>query len=176
MQSEPLIPPANPGRPSVAKADWQGDLAAIEQVASWLDSRFEIPGLGIRFGLDAILGLIPGVGDLLTSVASLYILTTAARLKLPRVTQARMAANIAVDWLVGSIPLLGDVFDVAWKSNQMNAALLRKHLFATTEAQRRHRKRDWLFLVLLLSGLIIVLAMAMSVAYLLVRGLWRLIA
>jgi hypothetical protein len=151
----------------------EADLARATELATWLDSKFEIPGVGIRFGIDAILGLLPGVGDLLTSVASLYILAIATRNGVPRVTQARMAANIAADWLVGSIPVLGDLLDVAWKANQMNVALLRRHLLATTEEQRRHQRRDWLFLGLLMAGLMCVLAVAVTIAYFLVTAIWR---
>jgi len=151
------------------------DLAAVEHLATWLDSKFEIPRLGIRFGLDAILGLIPGFGDALTSLASLYILMLASRHNLPRITQARMAANIAVDWLVGSIPLMGDVFDVAWKAYQMNAALFKRHLLATNEEQRRNRRHDWLFLALLVVGLLIALAVAMSITYFLIRAIANLL-
>ena len=99
-------------------------------------------------------------------MASLYNLAIASRHGLPRVTQARMAANIAVDWLMGSIPLLGDLFDVAWKSNQMNAALLRRHLLAASEEHRRHRRHDWLFLAILIGGLLVVLGIAVSIGYL----------
>lgn len=166
LQGE-LLPPVN-----AEKARWH-DLAIAEQLANWLDSRFEIPGLGIRFGIDAILGLIPGFGDAVTSLASLYILTIASRHGLPKVTQARMAANIAVDWLMGSIPLLGDLFDVAWKANQMNAALLKRHLSAANEDHGRHRRHDWLFLALLIGGLMVVLGIAVSVGYLAMRWMWH---
>jgi Domain of unknown function (DUF4112) len=143
---------------------WPDDLAQVEAVADWLDSKFEVPGLGIRFGLDAILGIVPGFGDALTSLASLYILAAATRHNVPRVTQARMAANIAVDWLMGSIPLLGDVFDVAWKANKMNVALLKRHVASTTDDRRRHRRHDWFFLAVLVFGLLIVLAGALTIA------------
>ena len=97
----------------------------------------------------------------------------ATRHNVPRVTQARMAANIAVDWLVGSIPLLGDLFDVAWKANKMNVALLKRHLTATSEEQRRHRRHDWSFLVLLVFGLLMVLALSIGIAYFLIVGIWH---
>ena len=96
----------------------------LEMLAHWMDSAFHIPGIGLRFGLDAIIGLIPGLGDTLTSLASLYILNAGRRYGVPRVTMLRMAANIALDYLVGMIPLFGDAFDVVWKANQKNVALL----------------------------------------------------
>ncbi len=109
----------------------------LELLAHWMDSAFHIPGIGLRFGLDAIIGLIPGLGDTLTSLASLYILNAGRRYGVPRVTMLRMAANIAVDYLVGMIPLAGDAFDVVWKANQKNVALLRRHVLATPAEERR---------------------------------------
>ncbi|HEY2840391.1 MAG TPA: DUF4112 domain-containing protein, partial [Pirellulales bacterium] len=100
-------------------------------------------------------------------------LAMATRYGVPRVLQARMAANIAADWLMGSIPILGDVLDVAWKANQMNVALLKRHLMATPEEQRRHRARHWVFLGLLIAGLMCVLAVAITIAYFLVLIIWR---
>ena len=81
----------------------------LELLANWLDSVFHIPGLGIRFGLDAIVGLIPGVGDTLTSLASLYILNAGRRYGVPRVTMMRMALNIAIDYVLGAVPLVGAI-------------------------------------------------------------------
>jgi hypothetical protein len=152
--------------------DKSADLIIVEQLAQWLDTKFVVPGTGIRFGLDAILGLLPGLGDALTSVLSLYILSIANRHNVSRVTQTRMAANIAVDWLVGSIPLIGDVFDVTWKANARNAALLKLHLLATTSEQRKQKQRDWLFLCFLIVILLAVLATALIAAYFMVRWVW----
>jgi hypothetical protein len=91
-------------------------------LANWLDARFSI--LGIRFGFDAIVGLVPVVGDTLTAVASLYPLLVAARHKLGRGVQARMALNVLIDWGVGLVPAAGDVLDVAYKANLKNLKLL----------------------------------------------------
>jgi len=95
-----------------------------------LDEYFRIPGTKYRIGLDGLLGLLPGIGDTIGMLLSGYILFEAARLGVPRVTLLRMAANIALDTLVGAIPLLGDVFDVAWKANKKNVALLNAYLAA----------------------------------------------
>lgn len=103
-------------------------LRQLEQLARLLDDRFRIPGLNVPVGLDAIVGLIPGIGDLVTGGLSVYILLQARRFKLPRHVQARMLANIGLDVAVGSIPILGDVFDVAFRSNRRNMTLLRRHL------------------------------------------------
>ena len=134
---------------------------------------FEIPGTRIRLGLDPILGLLPGLGDLLTTLVSLYILGRARHNGVPRVTLARMAANIAIDLALGSLPVLGDVFDVFWKSNVKNVALLRRHLLATSAEQRRARSGDWLFLFGLIVLLVALLAGALAATYGLIYLLGR---
>jgi hypothetical protein len=93
-----------------------------------LDSAFLIPGTRYRFGFDALVGLVPGLGDAVGAVFSGYIILQASRLGAPRSVVTRMIANVAVDTLVGAIPLLGDLFDVAWKSNLRNVALLESYL------------------------------------------------
>lgn len=103
-------------------------LRRLDRLATLLDAQFAIPGFKTRIGLDPIIGLIPGVGDLVTGGLSIYILMQARRLGLPRHIQARMLANIGLDAVVGSVPVLGDVFDVAFKSNRRNMKLLRRHL------------------------------------------------
>src|SRR5258708_39328477 len=90
----------------------------LDQLASLLDDMFNVPGTRIRFGLDAIIGLIPGLGDLITGAMSFLILYGAWQRGLPRVTISRMLANIAIDTLVGTVPIFGDAFDVMWKSNR----------------------------------------------------------
>ena len=100
----------------------------LETVAYWLDERFRIPGTNIRVGLDGIAGLIPGVGDAATTLISLYIVAEAYRIGLPGRAIARMLGNVGLDFAVGSIPLLGDVFDIAFKANRRNLRLLLRHL------------------------------------------------
>lgn len=137
----------------------------LELLARWMDNVFEIPGTRIRLGLDPILGLLPGIGDLLTTLVSLYILGAARRYGVPRVTQLRMAANIALDMALGSVPVLGDMFDVFWKSNVKNVALLQRHVMSTPAEQRRARSGDWLFLIGLMAILLALLAGALAIAY-----------
>lgn len=103
-------------------------LAELEFIARLLDDRFRIPGTSIRFGLDGLLGLVPGIGDGATALVSLYVVLRAWSLGVPPGVLGRMLANVLVDSAVGSIPLLGDVFDVAFKSNRRNLELLRRHL------------------------------------------------
>jgi hypothetical protein len=103
-------------------------LARIDALSVLLDTAFVIPGTNIRFGLDALIGLVPGIGDAITTVMSLYIVNEARALGAPRLLIARMLGNVALDGLVGAIPILGDAFDVAFRANRRNMALLLGHL------------------------------------------------
>src|SRR5438105_15503621 len=125
----------------------------LDDLAFYLDGLFRVPGTGWRFGLDALIGLIPNVGDTLTSFASFYILVAGVRYGVPKITLLRMAFNIGLDYLVGSIPVLGDAFDFFWKSNQMNMNLIR-----TRAAGRgKGKKGDYIFvfgIIFLLIGIL----------------------
>ncbi len=92
-----------------------------------MDAQFRIPGTDIRFGVDAVIGLVPGVGDLVSLAISGYIISSAAKLGASRYVMARMALNSGIDAIVGTIPLLGDLFDVGFKANQRNMRLLQQH-------------------------------------------------
>jgi hypothetical protein len=148
----------------------------VELLARLMDSVFSIPGTRIRFGLDAIIGLIPGLGDTLTSFVSLYILKFASRCGVPRVTLVRMSMNIAIDYVAGSVPLVGDVFDVCWKANLKNVELLQRYMLETPAAERRARSDDWLFVAGLGAGLIALLIGCVALAYWIVTSLWQLLA
>lgn len=102
------------------------ELARLDRLARLLDSKYKI--LGVRFGWDAILGLVPGIGDLATTVPAAVILHRAWKLGLPRRTLARMVVNVALDTVVGSIPILGSVFDIVFRANTRNITLIREHL------------------------------------------------
>ena len=97
----------------------------VDRLSHWMDTAFEVPVVGWRFGWDPLLGLIPGVGDTGTMLVALYIVALAGKVGVPRITVARMGLNVAIDMVVGSLPLVGDLFDVYWKANVRNAALLR---------------------------------------------------
>ena len=113
----------------------------VRQLVLLMDSAFRIPGTEIRVGLDPILGLLlPGAGDVLGALPSFLIVALATRRGVPPVVVLRMLLNIALDALVGAIPLLGDVFDVAFRSNQLNLALLERH----AGARRTARFADYL--------------------------------
>jgi hypothetical protein len=141
------------------------DDLVLDQLADWMDTRFEIPGLRWRFGLDALLGLIPGLGDTVTFLISCYMLSAGVRLGVPRITLARMGMNVIIDFTLGSVPLLGDVFDVAWKANTRNVALIRRSLELTPHAQRRARRGDWLFVGGVAAALLVVLAATVALAW-----------
>jgi hypothetical protein len=126
---------------------------------SWLmDDLIKIPGLGWSFGLDALVGLIPGFGDTATSLVSFYVLLAAVRYRVPKVTLLRMGLNIGIDYVVGSFPLVGDLFDAWWKSNQRNVALLSKRATVSAAEAREGELSDWLFV-----GLIILLLVGLAV-------------
>jgi hypothetical protein len=114
-------------------------------VARLLDSAIPVPGTSFRIGLDPILGLIPGLGDLVSPIFAIVILWQARAMAVPRVVQLRMLFNVAIDAVVGAIPLIGDLFDFAWNANNMNVALLERH----ARAGRRASAGDWAFVILM---------------------------
>ena len=128
-------------------------IEGLRRVAQLLDSAFAIPGTSYRIGLDPIVGLIPGIGDLVSPLFTIGILWQANDLRLPRVVQLRMILNVAIDAFVGAVPVVGDLFDFAWKSNAKNLALLERH----AEVETRASAGDWMFVVLLT---LVVLALA----------------
>ena len=103
-------------------------LKRVRLLSRLLDEQFRIPGTTQRIGLDGLLGLIPGVGDAAGALLSTYILYEAIRLGAPKTVLLRMVANIGIDTVVGAIPVVGDIFDIVWKANKKNAALLQAYL------------------------------------------------
>jgi Domain of unknown function (DUF4112) len=101
-------------------------IARLEALAQLLDMAFILPGTNIRYGLDGLIGLIPVVGDLLTTAISLWIVREARSLGAPRYLVARMLGNVALDGVIGIVPVVGDAFDVMWRANIRNMRLLRK--------------------------------------------------
>lgn len=98
----------------------------LETLSKYLDDWVKIPVVGWRFGLDALIGLVPNVGDTVTSLASFYILIAGVRYGVPKITLLRMALNIGLDYVVGAIPFVGDAFDFFWKANRQNMDLIRE--------------------------------------------------
>ena len=113
-------------------------IARLDALATLLDTAILIPGTNVRFGLDALIGLVPGIGDMVTTLLSLYIVREARALGAPRHVILRMLGNVALDGLVGAVPLAGDLFDVMWRANRRNMALLRGWL-EKSEARERGR-------------------------------------
>ena len=148
----------------------------LELLGRLMDNVFRIPGVGWRFGLDPVLGLIPGVGDLVGTMVSVYILLAAARYGVPKITLVRMGLNAGIDMVIGAIPFLGDLFDAYWKSNSRNLALLRQRVQAS--GRRRGDLSDWLFvgvvvalLLALLLGSIALVGWLLGQLFGLIRGI-----
>jgi hypothetical protein len=138
-----------------------------------LDSSISIPGTKWKIGLDPILGLIPGAGDMIGAVLSGYIVLEAVRAEVPTFTLARMLVNVGIDTLVGSIPALGDIFDAAWKSNVMNVALLERHLIATGNAPPKRRNVVGV-MALALIVLVLIVGAGVALGIFAARLLWGL--
>jgi hypothetical protein len=100
----------------------------LESIANVMDTAFVVPGTGIRFGFDGLVGLVPGIGDAVTTALSLYIVHEAWQLGAPKHLIGRMLANVALDGAIGAVPVAGDIFDVMWRANKRNVRILREWL------------------------------------------------
>jgi hypothetical protein len=138
------------------------EVERLRALSRLLDNAFTIPGTQVRFGLDALVGLVPGLGDAVSAVFSGYLIVQASRLGAPKSVVSRMVANVAIDTLIGWVPLLGDLFDVAWKSNVRNMSLLEDHLQHPAAAKSGSRRA----LVLLTGVLIVFVAGAIALGVL----------
>lgn len=147
-------------------------LELLRRVARALDSAVPVPGTSFRFGLDPILGLIPGVGDLVSPLFTVGILFQARDLGVPRIVQLRMIFNVAIDVLTGFVPLIGDLFDFAWKANNLNMALLDRHAYE----EHKPSAGDWAFVAMCVALLIVIAAvpfLLLGWAVNLIAGLFR---
>lgn len=135
--------------------DQAARIQALRRVARLLDSAFRVPGTSMRIGLDPLIGLVPGIGDLVSPLFAIVILLQARALGLPRVVQLRMLINVGLDALVGAVPFFGDLFDFAWKANENNLRLLEDHVFTA----RRQTAGDWAFVVAMI-GILLGIAIA----------------
>lgn len=146
---------ASPGQPEIIPprkaVKFEITDQQLQYLASLLDDVFVVPGTKLRFGLDPVVGLIPGLGDFITGFMSFIIIYGAWQRGLPRVTMVRMFTNIAIDTLLGIIPVAGDAFDVVWKSNRMNYNLLMR---SQGGVKKSHTAQDWLFLIALALGMV----------------------
>jgi hypothetical protein len=150
--------------PEVGTLD-QRRLDRLRWVGWLLDNSIPIPGTRFRLGIDQLIGLVPGIGDLIGGVLSLYIIVQASRMGVPRGLLARMGWNVAIDTLVGEVPILGDLFDIGFKANIRNLALLDGYLQRPAEVRRSSRR----FVALLVLGLVVMTAGAIALAVLLVQ-------
>ena len=132
----------------------QQRLGLLRHIARLLDSAVRFPGTSFRFGLDPILGLVPGFGDIVSPLFTVGIIWQARDLGIPRVVLVRMIINVAIDTLVGLVPILGDLFDFAWKSNDMNLALLEEHVYE----ERGPSARDWSFVTMSIALVLVIAA------------------
>lgn len=144
---------------------------SAELLAKILDRAIRIPGTNLYFGLDPLIGLVPGAGDLLASLIGAAILVTAVRLRAPRITLVRMCLNLLLNGVLGAVPGLGDAFSVWFQSNVRNAALLRR----ASVAPRAAGIMDWTFVVGLLTGTLLLLLGATLAVLWLVMRLWDLL-
>jgi hypothetical protein len=129
----------------------------LEVLSQLMDNQFRIPVLGWRFGLNAIIDLIPEIGDVSTTIIALYVLVSAVRYRVPKVTLLRMGVNIAIYFVVGLIPLAGDLFAAWWKPNIRNLSLLRRRATVSAAEAKRGRTSDWLFVAFIVGGLLALL-------------------
>ena len=159
----PLSPPATegiivpPGR--WTKGAWIFRDETLRHLEILLDEAFRVPFTRFRFGIDGIIGLVPGLGDVIAGLLSLVIPIAAWTRGVPYIALARMAVNVGIGVLVGSIPLLGDAFDMAWKPNRRNYQLMQRHI----SQPRRHTWKDWAFLAALICSIAIVFAIPVVV-------------
>ena len=145
----------------------------LEVLARLMDNQFAIPVLEWRFGLNAIIDLIPGIGDIGTTLVALYILISAVRYRVPKITLLRMGVIIAIYFLVGMIPWLGDLFAIWWKPNIRNLNLLRSRATVSAEDVRQARKSDWLFVGAIVGTLLALLIGSVALSVLILWSLMR---
>jgi Domain of unknown function (DUF4112) len=148
-------------------------ISRLDRLSQLLDTAFRIPGTDFRIGLDAILGLVPGVGDALGAVLSSYIIIEAARIGLPKRILLRMVGNVAVESIAGAVPIIGDIFDIAWKANVKNFELLRSYAAGGIARERSSRQVLQLFvwaLILIVIGLVVLSMVVLRFLYQLIAS------
>jgi hypothetical protein len=142
---------------------------SLERLAWWLDNAFQIPGTRFRIGFDALIGLVPGLGDLVGAGLSAYIVAAAAKRGIPTSVLARMVVNVLIEAVVGAVPIFGDLFDAAWKANQRNVGLVRQY----ESVPRRTRQQSWLVVGLWVVAAISVVVVVAAVVLAVLRWTWQ---
>jgi hypothetical protein len=157
----------------ILSTDPASRIRRVRVLARLLDSSIPVPGTKWKIGFDPIVGLIPGIGDVIGAVLSGYIILEAVRMEVPTFTLARMLVNVGIDTVLGAVPAVGDVFDAAWKSNMMNVALLERHIGVTGSApQKRHNVLG--LMVLAIVVLVLILSAGLVLGIFTARLLWGL--
>ena len=171
--SPQVLPPQHDGA-ALAQGRWNKGAwlfrdETLRKLEVLLDEAFRVPGTNIRFGIDGIIGLVPGLGDVLAGLLSLIIPLAAWIRGIPYITLLRMMVNLGIGVLIGTIPLFGDIFDIAWKPNRRNYQLLVRHL----GEPRRHTWRDWVFLLLLGLAMAVIFAIPLALVVWLLAWFFR---
>lgn len=149
--STPPKPPVNSSPVDLTTNKKVVDIESLRKLSNLLDNAFRVPGTSIGVGIDPLLGLLPGGGDFIGGLLSVYIVYSAAKMGVPKESLIRMASNIVFDSLAGTVPVVGDLFDVAWKANIKNIDLLETHL----DSPKKSKKANRWFVFLLLAGLVL---------------------
>ncbi|HET7190257.1 MAG TPA: DUF4112 domain-containing protein [Gemmatimonadaceae bacterium] len=144
-------------------------LARARTLTNLLDNAVRVPGTSMRFGLDPVLGLIPGLGDVAGAALGGYVVLLASQLGAPTTVIVRMLGNVVIDTVGGTVPVIGDLFDAGWKSNSRNLALLERHLGKPESTKRASRAVVWLTV----AALVLLAVGSVVVAVLLVRALFQ---
>jgi len=163
-----------PARESILSSDPASRIRRVRVLAKLLDDSIGIPGTRWKIGLDPIVGLIPGIGDLIGAILSGYIILEAARADVPAVTLVRMLANVGIDTVLGAVPAIGDLFDAAWKSNTKNVALLERHLSGDRAAVARDKRNSLGLIAMAVIVLIVILGAGLALGIAAARLLWSL--
>ena len=139
----------------------------LEVLSQLMDNQFRIPVLGWRFGLNAIIDLVPWFGDVATTIVAIYVLVSAVRYRVPKITLLRMGVNIAIYFVGGMAPLVGDLFAAWWKPNIRNINLMRRRAAVSAAEAKRGRTSDWIFVAVIVGGLLALLfgAVALTVFF-----------
>ncbi|MEM1253780.1 MAG: DUF4112 domain-containing protein [Cyanobacteria bacterium P01_H01_bin.21] len=156
--------------PTLAETNSHRALQRLRGLSHILDNAIAIPGIGYRVGLDPLIGLLPGGGDLVAGLISIYVVIEAARLGVPAATLGRMGLNILTEVILGTIPMVGDFFDVVWKANARNVALLERHI----RNPRPSNKADKVFAAVMITGLLMIVLGAATLSILFVRWVLQL--
>ena len=161
-----VLPPDDPRRAELQADRWSRGAwifrdETLRKLEILLDEAFRIPGTSFRFGIDGIIGLVPGLGDVLAGLLSLVIPIAAWMRGVPYIALVRMTINLGIGVLIGTIPIFGDLFDIAWKPNRRNYQLLQRHL----GEPRLHTWRDWAFLFILLGILAAIFALPIVLVF-----------